>query len=101
MAAQFRQGSREFLQFVQRERPDLIARIPMQCQFNRSIHNLPRECLPAECVHAVFVACWVELWLFVDSYITSISSRKRSAIKSRFNFPFAVSRPLSMLHASS
>ena len=50
------QSRRKFLQLVQRERPDLIARIAMQRKFNRTIHDLPRKRLPFEFVHAVFAA---------------------------------------------
>ena len=100
------QSRRKFLQLVQRERPDLVARIAMQCQLNRSIHDLPRKRLPFEVVHAVFAAWFFEAWFFGAwfcevRYIASISLRNRSAIKSRFSFPFAVSRPLSMVNASS
>src|SRR5450756_1393337 len=90
------QRRRKFLQLVQCERPDLVARIAMQRELNRSIHDLPRKRLPFEVVHTVVVA-----WFFEASYIASISFRNRSAIMSRFSFPFAVSSPLSIVKASS
>src|ERR1700738_2371689 len=91
-----RQSRRKFLQLIQRERSDLVARIAMQRKLNRSIHDLPRKRLPFEFAHAVVAAWFVEawfadVWFFAASYIASISFRNRSAIKSRFSFPFAVS----------
>src|ERR1700675_4837024 len=97
---QLRQSRCKFLQLVERERSDLVARIAMKRKFNRSIHDLPRKRLPFEVAHAV-VAAWFEALSFEASYIASISFRNRSAIKSRFSFPFAVSSPLSMVNASS
>src|SRR5580704_3035512 len=88
------------LELVERERSNLVARVAMQSKLNRAIHDLPRKRLPLEVVHTV-VAWFFEAWLFDASYMVSISLRNRSAIKSRFSLPFAVSRPLSMVNASS
>src|SRR5271157_305712 len=95
------QSSRKLLQLVQCERPDFVARLAMQREFNRTIHDLPRKRLRFEFIHAVFAAWFSEACFFEDSYIASISFRNRSAIKSRFSLPFAVSSPLSMVNTSS
>ena len=91
------QGRRKFLQLLQRKRPDLVTRVAMKRQLNRSIHDLPRKRLSFEVLHTVVAAAG----FFADSYIASISFRNRSAIRSRFSFPFAVSSPLSMVNACS
>ena len=55
-----RQSRRKSFQLLQRERPDLVARIAMQRKLNRAIHDLPRKRLPFELVHAVFAAWFFE-----------------------------------------
>jgi hypothetical protein len=50
------QSRRKSFQFLQRKRPNLVAGIAMQRQFNRTVNDLPRKRFAFELVHAVNAA---------------------------------------------
>src|SRR5450432_923914 len=85
------QRAGEFLEIFQRSRANLVTRSAMERELDHAVLQFPRKRLALEILHT---AC-------LTSYISSICGLYRAAIKSRFNFPFAVSNPFSIENVSS
>src|SRR5579872_3266090 len=98
----------KFLQLLERERSNFIAWSAMQRQLNSTVAQIPRNGL--SCVSQMLSLCPVQITNFeilswfhparLIAYIASISDLNCAEIKSRFNFPFAVSKPFSIENGS-
>src|SRR2546428_8463929 len=100
----------ELLQFTQCPRTDLIAWSTVKRKLDDAVFHIPRQGLPRKLVHCRLPTFWHRMLgmvnsvfhaLIVFSYKCSISLCSRCAIKSRFNFPFAVSNPFSIENGSA
>src|SRR5438445_11760057 len=98
------------LQFTQSPRTDLIAWSTVKRKLDDADLHITRQGMPRTLVHCRLPTFWHRMLgmvnsvfhaLIVFSYKCSISLCSRCAIKSRFNFPFAVSNPFSIENGSA